>query len=424
MAICRFLGHAAAIAQVDRSAIDETWANADTATVTINSKDVICTNVAGGNTAATILDEFAATLNASTIPEFAEVVWANYADTHLQGTADTGGKPFTVSIASSTADDGTMGAFATAVTNRGPNSANTADNWSTDAMPTNSDDVVFENLGVPCLWDLDALVDIDPLSFTKKQSYTGEIGLPKTNVDAGTGVGSAYNEYRQGYLQMSPTTADIGEGEGTGSGRVKLDFGAQDVVITVHNKGSRAETGIPSVLLKGTNSSNKLTIHRGDVGVAFFDGETASLVGGCNTGFKASVIGDSTLVCGSGVTFGDVGQSGGKVSLANNVATYTQYDGDLTALEAMTITALVAGGVVHDYSTGTFTTVTVKSDGEYDHSESLTPKTIINLSLYDKSKYRDPHGVVTVTNGFDFVQCSPGDNWSVPPNRTWTESAI
>ncbi len=419
MATAIWLGHGLAIAQVQRATISGTWANTDTATVTINGKDVVHTLTTEGNTYSDILTNLATTLNASIIPEFAEVTWANSANTDIQGTADTAGKPFVATNSEVTGGSGALGDFAITTGNAGPYCANTADNWSTGATPTNSDAVVFEYSDVPCRYELDALSGIQPTSLTIKQTYTGTIGLPRTNEDAST----SYVEYRERYLKLAPTTLSIGQGEGTGSGRIMIDPEAQDCVATLYGKGSRQETGIPCVLLKGTNTSNSLTVIRGDVGVAFFAGETANLAGGLDVGYATSVLGDADVVCGSGVTHGSPNQSGGKLEISSNATTVTQYDGELTVKAAATITTLTAGGVVYDYSTGTFTTVTVT--GEYNHSRSMAGKTITNASIYRSGTYKDPYGVVILTNGLDFVQCSPDETtWNVVPNRTWTPTGI
>ena len=55
-----------------------------------------------------------------------------------------------------------------------------------------------------------------------------------------------------------------------GAGRIKLDQGSAPAIWNVANSAQRLETGIPSVLLKGTNAANALNVNKGDVGVAFF----------------------------------------------------------------------------------------------------------------------------------------------------------
>ncbi len=424
MATAKWRGHAPAVAQVKRGVLGGTWANNDIATFTMNGKDVLSTLTNEGNTFSSILNTFATDLNASTISEFAEVTWANFSDTHIQGTADTAGKPFTITVT----DDGsgTIGGIDATTENAGPYSANTAANWSTGAMPTGSDDVVFENSDVDCLYDLDALAAIQPLSFTQKQSYSGRIGLPRTNVDGGTGDTTKYVEYRPRYLQMGPTTVTLGEGEGNGSGRIMLDFLANDAAVTLYGFGSREETGIPATLLKGTNTSNSFICMKGDVGVAFFDGESANVAGACKISFQQSVLGDSRVIFGSGVTFGNIEQSGGQVELESDVTNIDQRAGcEMTIRGTATVTLLTMSGTVFDDSSGTITTLDVQNAGDFDHARSMKTQTITNVNLFGKAKYRDPNGVLVETNGIDLEQTTLQDVtiWK-PPHKTITFTSL
>lgn len=440
MATCIWKGHAPPVAQVDRAAIDTgtTWANNDTVTFTINSKTVTHTLTTEANNHATILTNAAVTLNASTIPEFAEITWANYGDTHIQGTVDTAGKPVTHgTVTNTTAGDGAFGQFANVTANSGPYCADTAVNWSTGATPANTNDIIFENSKVPCKYGLD-FSTIQPNSITKRQSFTGEIGLPRMNVDAGDDADNRYVEYREQSLKFAGTAAqetatsvDIGEGEGTGSGRVKIDMTTANTNFTIHNKGQRAETGIPCVLLKGTNTLNTLKIIKGDVGVAFFGGDTSNLSGGIDIGYKDSVLGDSELVCGSGVTLGNIDQTGGKTDFDLTTAAVTTADlraGELTLrgdTNGITTFNVTGGKCIDMGGSGTIATLNVSGPGDYDHTKSMTARTITNVELFKGAAYRDPHGVVTETNDIDLNQCKLSDvTIEKPAHKTVAFSAV
>ena len=419
MATTIWLGHALAVAQVQRAPLSGTWANTDTMSVTINGKTVAHTLTTEGNTYSEILTNAALSLNGSEVAEFAEMTFANYSNTHLEATGDTAGKPFTAATSEVTAGNGELGDFAIATGVKGPHCLNTAENWSAGSLPTNGDSVVFEYSAVDCMYELDALAAVQPASLTIRQSYTGKIGLPRTNQDDA----STYVEYRPRYLEIGPTVVSIGDGDGSGSGRIMLDFGGNDANVTVYDKSSRAETGIPAVLLKGTNSSNQLCVIRGDVGVAFFAGETADLSGGLNITYRTSEAGDAEISCGSGTTLGDVAQSGGKLTIASNATTIDQYAGQLTLKAAAAITTLTAEGTIYDYSSGTIGTLNLT--GVYDHSQATVAKTITNAILYAGATYRDPHGVITLTNGLDLYRCKPSDVSIVSaPHQTWTPTAI
>lgn len=428
MANAIFLGHAEAVAQVQRAAITAggTWANADTVTMTINGKNVVFTLTDEANTRSEILTNLATLLNASTIPEFEEITWANFANTHIQGTADEAGVPFTATNSEDTAGDGTFGDFAVSTEGGGPYSANTADNWSTGATPADADAVIFENSDVDCKYDLNALAAIKPTNITIKQSYTGCIGLPRINVDGGTADEDKYVEYRTRYLAFKPTTVNIGEGEGNGSGRIMLDVGQGSApVITVFNSGTREETGIPSTLLRGGNNSCSLTVLKGDVGLAFFGGESANVTAGFKISYVDNRLGDSSIVCGDGLTFGNIDQSGGQLAFEDNVTTFTQTGGEATIRGAATITTLTMNGKFYSYGTGTISTLNVLDDGDFDHSRSMEAKTISNVNLFKGAKYRDPNGVLTESAGIDLEQCTlQGVTIEKAANNTVTFSAI
>lgn len=427
MATARWLGHAAAVAEVQRAAISGTWANNDDVVFTINGKNVTSTLTTEGNTYSDILNTFATDLNASTIVEFAEITWANYSNTHIQGTHDTSGVPFTISDTVTTAGDGDLGAWSASTAASGPYCANCADNWSTDATPTNSDDVVFENLDVSCKYQLDALSAVSPNSITVRQSFTGDIGLPRKNTETGTADTEQYNEYRERYLQFtgSSGTVKIGEGEGSGSGRVMLDFQSSEADIEVYGKGTRAETGIPCVLLKGGNTDSSLKVIKGDVGVAFSEGETADLSDGLDVSYAESQQTDSDVVCGSGTTLVALNQHGGTVKIESNCATITQYGGDLYIYGTATSSTLTVEGRCFDYSSGTKVTVTVGDGGQYDRSRTHTAATLTNVDLYAGAKYLDPNGTATETNGIDLERCTLSEvTIDKPPHKTVTFSSI
>ncbi len=424
-----WLGHAEAVAQVQRAAITAggTWANADTATMTINGKNVLFTLTNEANTRADILTNLAILLNASTIPEFEEVTWANYSNTHIQGTSDEAGKPFTATNSEVTAGDGTFGDFVVSTEGGGPYSANTADNWSTGVAPVNNDAVIFENSDVDCLYDLGVLAAIEPTSITIKQNFTGRIGLPRVNVDGGTADEDKYVEYRSRYLAFAPTTVNIGEGEGNGSGRIMLEVGQSSApAVTVFNKGTREETGIPSVLITGGNNDTSLTVLRGDVGLAFFGGEVADVTAGCKISYVDNRLGDSSVVCGDGLTFANITQSGGKIEFEDNVTTFTQEkDCEATVRGAATITTLTMDGKLYSYGTGTITTLNVTDNGDFDHSRSMDAKTISNVNLFGTAKYRDPNGVLTETNKIDLERTTVQKAFvEKPANMTIEFSAI
>lgn len=380
-------------------------------TVTCNGKNIIYT--AAANTVVDVVDGLLALWNASTEPEFEEITATNPANTALVLTHDTEGVPFTVTA--TTSGNGTH-TVSTTVNASGPNCLNVGTNWSGGAVPANTDDVVFEYSDVDLLYQLDALAAITASSITVKSTFTGNIGLPRTNANE-------YSEYRQRYLQLGANTVTVGDGSGSGSPRVQLDLCNTAPTINVYNMAQGTETGINPLLLINTAANTVLNVNKGSVGVAINAGETATITT-MNVGYITNIAGDSTVVCGSGTTLGTIAKLGGSVTVQSNLTTLTQHAGTTAILGSATATTVtINDGTLEDRSSGTFTTV--NCHGIYDKRKSTTTKTCTNFNLYKGAKFYDPAGSVTLTNGIDLVQCKLSDVViDRPSNKTWTETAI
>lgn len=231
MASKRWLGRASAVAQVDTVTVADTWAATDTITLTINAKDLVVTIgslITTAQVATTIQEAWEnsafADTTATKIPgdggqDFAEhaEITATVSGSVVTLTHDTDGVPFTMTVVAVTIGDGdtTHAAAATAAT--GPNFYSNADNWDPTNVPVAADDVFIDNSAVSILFGLSqGAVAIS--SFTVARNFTGDIGLPKTNA-------AGYAEYRDDYLALGSLVLNIGRGEGSGSGRIKIDSG-------------------------------------------------------------------------------------------------------------------------------------------------------------------------------------------------------
>ncbi len=188
-------------------------------------------------------------LSTNVYPEFAGIAITNHLDGSLSLTG-AAGAPFTVTLAA-LEPDGTPAVHATftqttPVAASGPTFWSEPRNWSTGSVPAGGDDVVIQNSAASILYGLDqSSITLNSLSID--QSFTGTIGLPRTNV-------GGYVEYRLQYLQIKAPTITIGAGAGAGSGRIKLDTLAGETLLSVLNSGSPAESGIKSILWKGTHA--------------------------------------------------------------------------------------------------------------------------------------------------------------------------
>ena len=410
MASNRWLGSASPVAQVDSIVIGGSWATSDTVTVTIGQKT--CTYTVGGTTSTTTiasgLQTALAALTQQYYPEFFKITWAVNSST-ITATAKTAGVPFTITVTKSSTSGTAVRSATTA--NSGPNDASVAKNWSTGATPASGDDLVFEGNTADCLYGLN-LTAVDPASITVKQSYTGKIGLPVVN----TSGSASYVEYLPTYLAFDGAgsiTVTIGDGPGAGSGRIKIDTGGLTATVIVNGTGTPAETNLESFLWKGTDSSNTLTATRGSVGVAVFQGETATL-STIKIGQQKNAASDVSVRLSDGVTVsGAVEQNGGNLTTyASLGSTVTKWAGNLYLLGSAAVTGAVKnwGGNFYHGSSGTLGS-TVANKGTYSRAfGAVSGATITGLvSLYPGSTWLDPLKKLTYTAGLKLVGCRVKD---------------
>lgn len=389
-------GDAQAVAQLNTITVGGTWATGDIANALYNGK-IVSFTVGATETIQAVVTGLAAAWNASVIREMTEITAAP-GTTTITLTADVAGVPFTVTV-SKTSASGTI-SIAITTASSGPNDVSTLTNWSAGALPGAGDTVIIENSASSLLYGLDALAAVTLAALHIRQSFTGTIGLPRTN---GTTT-SSYIEYRPTYLQVGATICSIGTNDGNGSGRIKIDFGAVQTALTVWNSGNSLETGLKSIIIKGTHASNTLTVMKGSVDVAPFASETA-VIAALKVGYLDNQANDSDVRCSSGTTLTTLTQTGGKVNVASNCATIVNDAGDIVVDGTATSTTVTVRGRMIDRSTGTWAALILY--GTYDRRQNLAAKTITAIAMYAGAVYRDPYGVVTVTNGVSLTTCTP-----------------
>ena len=367
MANVRWIGNAQAVTQVDTITIANTWAAADTVTVTISGKTATFT--AADGVIANICIGLAAAVNASKLGEFSELTATSTATTVVL-TANTDGVPFTATVSKVAAGSGTAVLAHTTVAT-GPNFAQNAANWSTGSVPAAADAIFLDNSSVSILYDLDMSGIGTFASLNIAASYTGTVGLPKQNANG-------YFEYRADYLKIKATAIYVGTGDGQNSSRIKIDSSTVQTTMTVANTGSSSEASIQALLWKGTHASNSLVVENGNVGVASFGGETATLA-------TLSVAG-GTLFLGAGTTLTSCSPviTGGTVNINSTYVGMTLTGGTVTTngTTASTGTNTVTGGTLNWSSTGTPTRIDVgNSSGKLDVSGNPAALTITTLNL-------------------------------------------
>jgi hypothetical protein len=444
-----WVGGAKTVPQVDTITVAGTWATSDTVTVTINGQDLTITigtdtttdqvatvikEAINGDTQTGTGDHTASPLFADdagqSISEFTEIVATVSSSVVSVTTTDTvnanyPGKPFTMSVTESTAGDGTA-TEATATTATGPHDANNADNYSTGALPTNSDDLVFDNrAGYSMLYNLSSLSAVALTSLTVTNGFRHTIGLPEVNADVQT---TKYQEYRATYFSIQTASLDI-QGDGSGSERVKIDVGSATATTMNIDSAGRKLTGsneeayLPAVMLKGTNASNILRVTRGDVGFAFFDGESGHLatlhVGPDNN--TAVRLGDgvditnATITMSGGVLLIDSTTSGGTIAVT---------DGTCNVMSAAHASITCDGGTVNYKSSGTLTNGYAASGGHFVFSPDKS-RTVTNFELTSGGRVSDPSKTVTWSNGIDLYRRGTGSSdINIGEHFTLTMSAI
>lgn len=396
MATPRWESGAAKVAQVQTYAFAGTWETDDLIRVTVGKK--IKDLTAGSTTTATVVsntDTNIDALSSSTYPEITATptgFTASSATTTLTLTAKTAGVPFTCTLTPLEANGGaadaqtiegagtaTTGTAATA--NAGPNVWSTPANWSAGAVPAAGDTVYIDNSSADIFYGLsNAGATITATHIT--QSYTGLVGLPKTNT-----AGTAYPEYRTDYLTLDCTTWHIGAGPGQGSGRIKVNSGTVQTTVNVYNTGTPKEFDLEAMLWKGTHASNVMNVRgSASVGVAVFGGETATIA-------TLSVDENARVRCGAGTTLTTVNVNSGTVELNSNITTLNVYGGTVTVNGTATVGQLnVYGGLVVYNSTGTIGGNTlVGESGRIDFSTGLGAVTVTNpVDSYALDPVYDP----------------------------------
>jgi hypothetical protein len=432
MSTRRWIGTAKKVKQVSTITIGGTWLATETITVTIGTVDLVVTIgslVLTSQVAATLVQAWNGTTltdtTATSSPSVAEggaVSLGQFAGitasvsgsvVTLTGTA---GRPFTFSVAESSASGTVADATPTAAT--GPNFTSNADNWSGNAVPVDNDTIVFDSGNVPVLYDLN--MAIQPAAYIQTKGYSGTIGLPDINVDVSS---KPYNEYRTTHLTFDNNsvtcTYTIGQGTGQGSGRTRIDAGAGQSVVLIYGTGTRLDDGIPSLRFLGIHASNVYTALGGDSAIADIPGQVSTISVLRTVASQASV---PTLVVGAGVTLATANFDGGNVTVNCAGTTTTQSAGHLTWSDGAITTLVLEGGICLHFGSGAIATLKVY-DAMFDRSGDNRALTVTNaIQLYKGFRFLDPTGSVTASAGY-VLNCRLSDGkLDVGVGRTVTVS--
>jgi hypothetical protein len=238
-------------------------------------------------------------------------------------------------------------------------------NWVEGSVPANGDDVVFKNNAVDVSSGL-AQSAVTVATLTIDSTYTGKIGTASA------------------YLQLGATAVSIGGASGsatpgTGSQRIKINFGTVQMTTTVYSTcSSSADTGIEPVQIIGTHASNKLYVQGGRVGVATVITSAVATIS------EWDITGSSAVLnLGVGCTLTTGYQTAGTVNINSAIATFTQTGGTATTTGAGAIsTAASIGGTAYLNSTGTIAICNLYGTGRADFSQNPAARTVTVLNHF------------------------------------------
>lgn len=280
----------------------------------------------------------------------------------------------------------------TTTPNSGPNNWDVAANWSTNSVPSSSDTPYIADSDVDILYGLDqSAVTLTELHI--EQTYTGTIGLPRINTDGGTG--SSYFEYRETYLKVGATELFIGEKEGDGSERIKIDLGSVQSTVLITNSGDSPDGNTPPILLLGTHPSNVINVNRGELGVAYYPTEV-STVATLRQAFFDDATDDTTVYLGAGVTVTNITKTGGVLDINSETTTFQQTAGTTTIHDGAHSVLNILAGMVNYNSTGTLAAVNLSGDAVLVFDQDARPKDVTVINKYsDDSEVFDESGCIT-----------------------------
>ena len=414
----------AAVAQVETYTFSAPNSVGNTYSATINGKTVTYTSISG-DTAALAATGLFNLLNLSTgiAPELIEIVFANKAAGVVTATAAVAGVPFAnITIGGVTGQglvmstgNGLVNGITTAHTtpNSSPSDVNDPQNWQrvnlgttppaiTRAIPQNNDDVVVAGSTVPMLWNLDLLSSVQFNTYTRRQSMTGQIGLPENNANG-------YAEWRAKRFRFVGPQGSVPAG-GLAMVLGFNDTGAGGPPLERYNVGSQQTTltilGGNTVDFLGVHTANTFIVLGGvTLNIAMVPGEIATLS-------SSTLDGGSTLNIGPNVTWtaaSTLTMNGGSATINAAPATLTLVNGAsvIIATDALTWTTINAQGGcrLQFFAGGTITTLTMSVGCILDKSSDARALTITNSTIDgDSCQVLDPLNAITWTNATSVKQ--------------------
>lgn len=356
---------------------------------------------AGGTTAALVVDAIVAeyvALKAAAIAPWDEVTVADAGNTATI-TGDTAGEPFrateTTTEANGDAADAQTFAVATTTAVKGPHIYKDPENWSTQAIPVADDDpIIPANATIPIYGVDDTAVALDDFDIEEGCSIAiGSHAWPlKITADENVNMGGIGDTHL--YIDTANVVNVTKAGQASGPG-----------VYKTHLSG-----GTVDVLNVSVGARERVDIGDGMEGIGTFT--TINHTSG-------------EIVVRAGVTCTTLNSDGG--SLENNSSAATvNLNGADTIQKGLAGTKLnILSGNVKYRATGTCPEVEVWGEGVLDCTKNLSARTFTQLKGHAGARVDDPEGTITLTNGYQAIDCSNGElAFNLGRNLRWTSSAI
>ncbi|WP_417390212.1 LamG-like jellyroll fold domain-containing protein [Gimesia sp.] len=271
----------------------------------------------------------------------------------------------------------------------GPNHWAVAANWNTNTVPETGDTVYISDSNTDILYGLDQSA-ITLAALYIEQTFTGAIGLPRVNTDGDT----SYFEYRDQYLKIGATLLNIGDKQGDGSERIKINLGSVQTTALITNSGDSPDGNTPAILLLGTHASNTININRGSLGIAYYPTEVATVTT-LRQAFFDNALDDTTVYLGAGVTVADIVKSGGVLDINSNTTSFRQTAGTTTIHAGAHTVLNVLAGLLNYNSTGTLAAVNLSGDGVLVFDQDARPKDVTVIDKFtDESEIFDESGSI------------------------------
>lgn len=429
MATPIWTGAAADLAGVWTITVANTWAASDTVTVSVGDRDVTVTTDTA--TVADIATQIANALNGVDKTDNLQATETRTAggreygefwdldDVSASGAIVTiigkPGKAITIAVSESTAGSGTATLAATQ-TATGRHFWSNADNWSTGSVPANGDTVVFADSSVDCLYGFPN-GSLQPAVVDVRASFTGRLGLPRTNRDVPQ---LPYPEYRQRRPifddDAASTTAHyIGRGSGPGSPLVNIEQSAGLASVTVTKTGTPQPpaSNYAFNFVGASGDAATYDILDGSVSVAEGRDEAAN-ASDFNVGQGPDA--NPSVYIGPGVT-----SSSSLEVLSGEVITNAYFGAyycgggvltiDVESASTSTTASVYNGGTIRFADCGGLTNqLYATGGGTIDMRPMRDSMTVANATIYAGGIVLDPHGLrVTYTNGLIVANCNLPD---------------